>query len=110
MAEQPVTKRELEQALAQFKTEFKTEFKAELMAELEGILDSRDDRLREMIRDMQTELLKAFLPFQDNMQLRLRSLEIYVSNNDAWSKDRLDLLERRVTQIERKLLVSPPTN
>lgn len=73
-------------------------------AELKAELDERDERLREMIRDMQTELLKAFLPFQETVNTRFRGLE----KTDENAKDRLDILERRVTAIEHKLLQPPP--
>ena len=57
---QPVTRAELAEALAQQKRELKQEI-------LEGV--------QELVRDSQTEILKAFLPHQEGMNLRLQEIE-----------------------------------
>jgi len=39
-----------------------------LSAQIKKEIQALDDRLSEHMRDMQTELLKAFLPWQDNVR------------------------------------------
>ena len=43
--------------------------------ELELRITSLEERLLERMRDMQTELLKAFLPYQEQTRLRDSALE-----------------------------------
>lgn len=57
---QPVTHAELTEALARQKEEVKREI-------LEGV--------QEIVRDSQTEILKAFFPHQEGTNLRMRQLE-----------------------------------
>ena len=71
--------------------------------ELKQHLDAMEARLVEQMRDMQTELLKAFLPFREQVSLREQSLEARQNTLDL----RQGLLERRLGEIEKKLLLSP---
>ena len=64
--------------------------------------------LQEQMRDMQTELLKAFLPWQENVHIQFRELEVNTGNSVVSIKDRMNIIERRLGQIERKLLLDPP--
>ena len=91
--ERPATKKDLE------------ELKVELKAEMGGL----EDRLLEKMRDMQTELLRAFVPFQESSSLRMRNLEANTSNDITAVKGRMDIVERRLLQIEHKLLLEPPS-
>lgn len=59
------------------------------------------DNLTEKMRDMQTELLKAFLPFREQVGLREAALEARQNSLDA----RQGVLERRLGEIEKKLLL-----
>jgi hypothetical protein len=45
-------------------------------------LRQMEDRLSEQMRDMQTELLKAFLPWQDNVRIQFRELEVNTGNSE----------------------------
>jgi hypothetical protein len=54
------------------------------IAALEERVDSRiaslEERLVEQLRDMQTEVLKAFLPYQERNRLEFRHLEANTNN------------------------------
>ena len=57
------------------------------------------DDLKESMRDTQTELLKAFYGFAQSTDLKLANAEA----NDASLKERLSVVERRLTELERKI-------
>ena len=71
-------------------------------------LQATEERLSEQMRDMQTELLKAFLPRQDNVRIQFRELEANTGNSVQSVKLRMDVIERRLGEIEKKLLLNPP--
>jgi hypothetical protein len=48
---------------------------AEFKLEIGEKLSELEDRLSERIRDSQTEILKAFLPWQESVQTQFRKLE-----------------------------------
>ena len=62
-------------------------------------IKASEDRLIETMRDIQTELLKAFYSFTTSNQQRLTQLE----GNEAAVIARLGTLEARVTDLERKI-------
>lgn len=67
-------------------------------------LNRRFDELIEHMRDMQTELLKAFLPFREDAAARDHLLE----QRQNALEQRQAVLGRRLTEIEKKLLLAPP--
>lgn len=75
---------------------------------LEKRVDDRFERLSEQMRDMQTELLKAFLPWQEQVRVQFREIESNTSNSIAAVKERMNILERRLSEIEKKLFLEPP--
>lgn len=85
---------------------------AQLEERLNERFDSRLQRmqaeLQEQMRDMQTELLKAFPPWQENIQMQFQKLKTNTQNDVQEIQQRMDILERRLYQIERKLLLEPP--
>jgi len=93
--------------LAELRTELKQDM-AELAATLRAEMHAGFDRLQEQMRDMQTEILKGFLPYQEAQNVRMRNLEANTVNNDLALKMRMEVLERRLQQIEKKLLLNPP--
>jgi hypothetical protein len=107
MDDRPATKRDLEQLKTELMAEVDRKL-AGLKAELEQKMDDKFAALQEMIRDNQTELLRAFLPFQEAVSVRFRHLETTVSNNDLAVKMRMDYLERRLMEVEKKLFLEPP--
>ncbi len=71
-------------------------------------LAEMETRLTERMRDMQTELLKAFLPWQEQVRIQFRELEVNTGNSVQAVKLRMDVLERRLDEIEKRLLMEPP--
>ena len=62
------------------------------------------EEVQEVVRDSQTEILKAFLPYQAGQDVRLRLMEV----TGAGITERMAILERRLSEIEKKLLLNPP--
>jgi hypothetical protein len=58
----PATKKDL--------AELEARMDARLDAKLDGKLSQLEERLSEQMRDMQTEILKAFLPWQESVQVQ----------------------------------------
>jgi 5'-deoxynucleotidase YfbR-like HD superfamily hydrolase len=83
-----------------------------LLGEVEKRFKSRlgesEERLSEQLRDMQTELLKAFLPWQEQIRIQFRELEANTGNSVTATKQRMDVMERRLGEIEKRLLMNPP--
>jgi len=75
---------------------------------LENRLCEFERRLSEQLRDMQTELLKAFLPWQEQVRIQFRELEANTGNSVMAVKQRMDVMERRLGEIEKRLLMNPP--
>ena len=77
------------------------------MNALEQRIDQKSDALRdeliEVFRDGETRLLKAFYDFAESNQKRLQDSE----RDTAGVKERVGLIERRVTEIEKRLNMPP---
>jgi vacuolar-type H+-ATPase subunit H len=66
------------------------------------------EQTQELVRDAQTEILKAFLPYQETQNVRFQALEINLGNTTANVTARMAILERRLAEIEKRLLLNPP--
>ena len=102
----PATKRDIREL-----DERMREMKIELLAGVDGRLTGMDERmtgmeerLLERMRDMQTELLKAFLPYQEQARLRDAALEV----RQAALEGRFNTVEGRLVEIEKRLFLNPP--
>ena len=62
------------------------------------------DDLRELIRDSQTELLKAFYSFAQSNNKRQAEME----SNQAHILSRLSTVEDRLLELERRVITPPP--
>lgn len=71
-------------------------------------LAASEERLSEQMRDMQTKLLKAFLPWQQDVRIQFRELEVNTGNSVQAIKERMDILQHRLQEIEKRLLMNPP--
>jgi hypothetical protein len=74
-----------------------------LEGRLGGRMTAMEDRLTEKMRDMQTELLRGFAAFSEGQNIRLRKVEADQSNLDAALSGRVNVLERRLLEIELRL-------
>jgi hypothetical protein len=75
----------------------------ELKLDLKQDLIAMEDRLVEKMRDMQTELLRGFSSFSEAQTIRLRKVEADQSNLDAALSGRVNVLEKRLLEIEIRL-------
>jgi hypothetical protein len=107
MDERPITRAEMLDLFAAQKFDTKA-LEAELKADMATLKQEILDGVQERIRDSQTEILKAFLPFQESSNLRLRLVETNLSNTDAVLTARMAVLERRLQEIEKRLFLNPP--
>jgi hypothetical protein len=64
-----------------------------------------EDHTTERTRDMQTEVIRVFMEFQQRNESRDGMLDKVTGG----LSERLGMVERRLFQIERKLLLEPPT-
>ena len=85
-------------------------FKGELVKEIGEFIDTRirqsEERFAERLHDSETRLLKAFYQYQEHSDVRMRKMSADISNMDTASDLRINNLERRVIEIERKFLDS----
>lgn len=59
--------------------------------------------MAEVMRDMQTELLRGMSAHSGSFGLRMRKVEADQSNLDASLSGRVDILEKRLGEIEQHL-------
>ena len=109
----PVTRADLEEHLQGFKRE--------LVQQIGEVIDTRirqseeqfdtrisqsEEQFAERLHDSETKLLKAFYQYQEHSDVRMRKMSADISNMDTASDLRINNLERRVIEIERKILDS----
>ena len=70
---------------------------------LTGNMQQLEDRLTETMRDVQTEMLKAFYSYAQGNDLRLKQAETI----DNQLRERMSIFESRLTEIERRLNLPP---
>jgi len=76
------------------------------LAMLRTEMSHQYDDLKESIRDVQTELLKAFYNYGQTNDLKMKDLE----NADFSFRQRLSVAEARITELERRINTPPPSN
>jgi hypothetical protein len=94
----PATKRDIR------KLEVRLTGVDERLTGLDERLAGMEERLLGRMRDMQTELLKAFLPYQEQKRLRDAALEA----RQAALEGRFHTVEGRLVEIEKRLFLNPP--
>lgn len=67
-----------------------------------------EGRVLEAVRDAKTEILVAFERYFAGEQIKFRRLRADLLNLDASTDKRLEIVERRLFEIEKKLLIKPP--
>jgi hypothetical protein len=76
---------------------------AQLHVEMRTEMSSVEERLTERLRDVETHLLSAFYSFAASNQKRVGEVE----HDAAGIKDRLAILEFRLTEVEKRLNMPP---
>lgn len=66
-------------------------------------LSASEARLVETMREMQTELLRGMAAHSGSITLRIRKVEADQSNLDAALSGRVEILEKRLGEIEQRL-------
>ncbi len=96
---EPATKADLEGLEARLKTDIEN---------LDVRVDTRfhefEHRMEDLIKDSETRLLKAFYGFAESNYKRLSEAE----RENGSLKERLGILEERVTDLEKRLNMPPP--
>jgi hypothetical protein len=72
-------------------------------ADFEAGMKAMREYIDERTRDMQTELLRGFRVYQEGTSVRMAKLTADVSNIDAATDKRLNLMEERLLQLERRI-------
>ena len=122
MDDQPATKKDLVEALAETRREILASTKQDLVEAKQEILASTKqdlaetkqeivERTQEMIRDSQTEILRGFEVYAKASESRLKRLEsgfVTLYTDDAAMNERLASLESRMLEVEQKLMLRPP--
>ncbi len=77
--------------------------KGDVILAVKQAKDELKDELTETMRDVQTELLKAFYSFAKSTEAKLSDAEIY----DHLIRQRVSAVESRITEGERRLNMPP---
>lgn len=107
MADAPLTREEFKQGMTELRQDL-TASMDERFTAADGRLAAMEERLIEQMRDMQTELLRGFGPWQEGIQTRMAELELAARTGEGAIKKRMEIVERRLMEIEKKLLMNPP--
>ncbi len=75
----------------------------QLKGELTESMQHLEDRLTETMRDIQTEMLKAFYNYAQSADLRMKDNETVTHG----LRERLGVVESRLTEIEKRLNMPP---
>lgn len=77
-----------------------------------GLFDAMKQEIlsgvQDLIRASQTEILRTFLEFNEGTHIRVRAIEIKFNTNEAALNERLCILERRLAEIEKRLMLDLP--
>lgn len=71
--------------------------------DLQQAVQGLEDRLAETMRDMQTEMLKAFYNYAQSADLRMKDNETVTHG----MRERLAVVESRLMEIEKRLNMPP---
>ena len=74
----------------------------------EGRLLQMQSALQEQMRDMQTELLSAFLPWQESVDIQFEELKSNTRNSVQSISERMAFSSAGCNRSRRKLLLNPP--
>jgi hypothetical protein len=73
------------------------------VAQLRSEMQHQFDELRETMRDVQTEILKAFYGYTQTTDLKLKETE----QSDIALRQRLSAVESRILEVEKRLNMPP---
>jgi len=67
-----------------------------------------EHRLTQRLHETETKLLGAFFGYQEHWEVRFRRISADVSNINSASELRINNLEQRVIELEKRLLLGGP--
>jgi hypothetical protein len=73
------------------------------MKALRDSIDALRDYIDERTRDMQTELLRGFRSYQESTSVKMAKLSADVGNIDTATDRRLNIVEERLAELERRI-------
>jgi len=103
--QQPATKQDITELRSELKqdiAELRSELKQD-MAQMRAESHHAYDDIKETLRDVQTELLRAFYSFAQSADAKLKDGEV----SDYLIRQRLTAAEMRITEIEKRLNMPP---
>jgi hypothetical protein len=63
------------------------------------------EAFRETLHEMETRLFRAFFQYQEHADIKFRKISADVSNVNTSAEFRLNNLEQRVVEIEKRLML-----
>jgi hypothetical protein len=82
--------------------------RAEALGLFEAMKQELLSGVQDLVRSAQTEIMRTFLQFHEGSHVRIRAIEIKLSTTDAAMNERLSILERRLADIEKRLMLNIP--
>ena len=73
--------------------------------DLTEALETLKAQISAMLHETETKLLTAFFQYQEHADIKFRKLTADVSNINASADLRINNLEQRLTQVEKRLLL-----
>ncbi len=82
--------------------------RAEALGLFEAMKQELLSGVQELVRTAQAEIMRTFLQFHEGSHIRIRAMEVKFSTSDAAVTERLYILERRLAEIEKRLMLELP--
>jgi hypothetical protein len=82
--------------------------RAEVLGLFEAMKHELLNGVQELVRSAQTDIMRMFLEFHEGSHVRIRAIELKFSSNDVAVNERLSILERRLAEIEKRLMLELP--
>jgi hypothetical protein len=109
--QQPATKQDLadlETRLTAAVADTERRLQAALGANLAGVEATLSAAFTEKLRDAETKLLGAFFAYQEHDRIQFQHLKADTGNATRAAELRIDNIEQRLLEVERRLLSGPP--
>jgi hypothetical protein len=82
--------------------------RAEALGLFEAMKQELLSGVQDLVRTAQAEIMRTFLQFHEGSHVRIRAIEVKFSTSDAAVNERLYILERRLAEIEKRLMLELP--
>jgi hypothetical protein len=93
----------MDQELKQYLEGMESRLESRVEAHFDEKMGKMEERVTEKMRDMQTELLRGFAAFAEVQTIRLKKVEADQSNLDTALSGRVNVIEKRLLEIELRL-------